>query len=118
MKYQKPPLSIQQQIEKLKQRGLIFHDEEKAAHYLSNISYYRLRAYTYPFQDNHDPNHPFNQAVSFDDIIDIYVFDRRLRLLVFNSIEKIEIALLQTCPLADCKEMRFPEKWKEEEIWN
>jgi abortive infection bacteriophage resistance protein len=93
MKYSKPPLSITAQIAKLKQRGLKFGNEQKAAHYLSNISYYRLRAYTYPFQDNSDPNHSFIKEISFDDIIELYVFDRRLRLLVFNAIEKIEIAL-------------------------
>ena len=93
MKYSKPPVSIASQITKLKQRGLKICDEHKAAHYLSNISYYRLRAYTYPFQDNSDPNHPFVKEINFEDIIDLYVFDRRLRLLVFNAIEKIEIAL-------------------------
>jgi len=93
MKYSKPPLSITDQIFKLKQRGLKFNDEQKAAHYLSNISYYRLRAYTYPFQDNSNPNHPFIKEISFEEIIGLYIFDRRLRLLVFNAIEKIEIAL-------------------------
>ncbi len=93
MKYSKPPVSIANQITKLKQRGLKICDEHKAAHYLSNISYYRLRAYTYPFQDNSDPGHPFVKEINFEDIIDLYVFDRRLRLLVFNAIEKIEIAL-------------------------
>lgn len=93
MIYSKPPLSISNQIAKLKQRGLKFNDEQKAAHYLSNISYYRLRAYTYSFQDNFNPNHPFTKDVCFEDIIELYVFDRRLRLLVFNAIEKIEIAL-------------------------
>jgi len=93
MKYSKPPVSIANQITKLQQRGLKICDEHKAAHYLSNISYYRLRAYTYPFQDNSDSGHPFVKEINFEDIIDLYVFDRRLRLLVFNAIEKIEIAL-------------------------
>jgi abortive infection bacteriophage resistance protein len=53
MNYSKPSLSISQQIALLKQRGLVFNNEQKAAHYLSNISYYRLRAYTYPFQDTY-----------------------------------------------------------------
>ena len=92
MKYTKLPISIPDQISKLKQRGLSFADEPKAAHYLSNISFYRLRAYTYPFQDNNDANHPFIKKVSFEDIIRLYVFDRQLRLLLFNAIEKIEIA--------------------------
>jgi abortive infection bacteriophage resistance protein len=93
MKYTKPPLSIPDQITRLKQRGLLFNDEQKAAHYLSNISYYRLRAYTYPFQDNTVTNHPFNQSITFEEIVELYVFDRRLRLLVFNAIEKVEISL-------------------------
>lgn len=93
MKYSNPPLSIENQIANLKQRGLQFNNEHKAAHYLSNISYYRLRAYTYPFQDNSNSSHLFVKKVSFEDIIGLYVFDRRLRLLVFNAIEKIEIAL-------------------------
>jgi abortive infection bacteriophage resistance protein len=92
MNFTKPPLSIADQISKLKKRGLIFYNETKAAHYLSNISYYRLRAYTYPFQDNTDPDHPFVKVVSFEEIIDLYVFDRKLRLLIFNAIEKIEVA--------------------------
>jgi len=92
MKYIKQSFEITSQISLLKQRGLIVTDEVKTAHYLSNISYYRLRAYTYPFQDNSDENHPFIKEVSFDDIINLYVFDRKLRLLIFNAIEKIEIA--------------------------
>jgi abortive infection bacteriophage resistance protein len=93
MKYTKQPISVTAQIEKLKSRGLRFLDERKAANYLSNISYYRLRAYTYPFQDNDNSEHPFIQNVSFEDIIDLYVFDRKLRLLIFGAIEKIEVSL-------------------------
>lgn len=93
MNYNKPPISIAQQIERLKKRGLNFNDEERAAHYLSNISYYRLRAYTYPFQDNFNPQHPFIVQISFEEIIQLYVFDRKLRMLVFNALEKIEVAL-------------------------
>ena len=93
MNYSKPPLSIADQIGKLKARGLSFSCENQAAHYLSNISYYRLRAYTYPFQDNGNPDHPFIRPLDFNDIINLYVFDRRLRFIVFNALEKVEIAL-------------------------
>ena len=96
MKYQKQPLSIAEQIAKLEGRGLLFKDKNLAAKYLSNISYYRLRAYTYPFQDNDDPNmdHQFiREDITFQDIIDLYVFDRRLRSLVFNELEKVEVAV-------------------------
>lgn len=96
MKYQKRPLSIEEQIAKLEGRGLQFDDKDLAAKYLSNISYYRLRAYTYPFQNNDDScmDHQFiREDITFQDIIDLYVFDRRLRSLVFNELEKVEVAV-------------------------
>lgn len=93
MRYRKPPLPVSDQITLLENRGLLIPDHAKAAHYLSNISYYRLRAYTYPFQNNQDPNHPFRPGTTFDQILDVYLFDRALRILVFDAIERIEIAL-------------------------
>lgn len=96
MHYNKRPLTINEQLGKLQARGLIFDDEALAKRYLSNISYYRLRAYTYPFQNNSDPDadHKFIRSdIHFSDIIDLYCFDRRLRNLVFNAIEKIEVAV-------------------------
>lgn len=95
-KYTKKPLSIKQQVLKLKLRGLIIDDENLAESYLSNISYYRLRAYTFPFQNNTDKNadHKFiSNSIHFKDIIDIYCFDRRLRSVIFNALEKIEVAI-------------------------
>ena len=96
MNYSKPPLSITEQIIKLEKRGLNFSNKTLASHYLQNISYYRLRAFTYPFQDNQNPisDHSFiRNDIDFNDIIDLYVFDRRLRNLVFNELEKIEVAV-------------------------
>ena len=92
MKYTKPAISFQQQIEELKQKGLAFNNEKHSRVFLENINYYRLRAYTYPFQDNTNPQHPFIKAVSFEKIIDLYNFDSKLRTLVFEALEKIEIA--------------------------
>ena len=89
MNYNKPAITIQDQIAKLKSRGLVISDDDKATSYLSNISFYRLRAYTFPFQDNTDPNHPFIQKISFEEIINLYVFDRQFRLFVLDAIEKI-----------------------------
>lgn len=93
MKYSKLSISLEEQVKLLQKRGLKIEDPEKARHYLSNISYYRLRAYTFPYQDNTTPEHPFTSEVSFEEIIQLYVFDRHLRLLVFDGLEKIEIAL-------------------------
>jgi len=93
MNYTKPAVSVADQIITLKNRGLVISDEAKAASYLSNISYYRLRAYTFPFQNNSDPSHPFITKVRFEDIINLYVFDRQFRLFVLDAIEKIEISM-------------------------
>lgn len=93
MKYNKPALTIPQQITKLKDRGLVIPDDTLAERYLSNISYYRLRAYTYPYQNNREENQPFVENASIDQVMELYTFDRRLRLLLFDAIERIEIAL-------------------------
>lgn len=93
MKYSKPSISVSDQVDKLKERGLAIPDKDIAKRFLSNISYYRLRAYTYPFQDNDHREHPFVGVVSLDDVMALYTFDRRLRLLVFDAVERIEIAL-------------------------
>lgn len=93
MKYNKPALPVPEQISKLKDRGLKIPDEALATRYLSNISYYRLRAYTYPYQNNLKENQPFIGEVSIEDIMELYTFDRHLRLLIFDAVERIEIAL-------------------------
>ncbi len=85
MKYTKQAVSIPDQVNKLKGQGLRFQDKNYGRKVLSRISYYRLRAYTYPFQDNEDPNHPFIKDVDFETIISLYRFDQKLRVLVFDA---------------------------------
>lgn len=50
MRYTKPSLSIESQIQLLQSRGLQINDTKRATRHLSNISYYRLSAYMKPFQ--------------------------------------------------------------------
>ncbi len=94
--YTKPALSFEQQIELLKNRGLNISDEERAKRHLSNVSYYRLSAYMLPYkimQANGVVTDDFINGTIWDDIWNLYKFDRKLRLLVFDAIERIEIAL-------------------------
>lgn len=93
MKYSKPPLSLTDQIASLKSKGLVIHNDQVAFDALSRVSFYRLRAYTYPFQDNSIPEHPFVKKVSIEEIMALYNFDRALRVLIFDALERIEIAL-------------------------
>lgn len=88
----KSPKTIEEQISLLLSRDMLFHDISKAPHFLANISYYRLKGYWWELQDNKE-NHHFSQDTYFEDIIDVYNFDRHFRLIVFNAIERIEIAL-------------------------
>lgn len=93
MRFEKSALTIEQQIELLESRGMVINDKPKAAHYLSNISYYRLSAYWYTFLSEPKSEHRFSNKTTFEKAIDTYVFDRRLRLLIFDEIERIEISL-------------------------
>ena len=90
MKYTKPSLSIQEQISLLKDRGLIIPDYHRAERYLIFIGYYRLSVYFLPFQKNKDK---FDDDIKFDDILNLYIFNRKLKLLVLDAIERIEIAV-------------------------
>jgi abortive infection bacteriophage resistance protein len=92
MRYRKPPLSIAEQVNTLKSRGLIISDEKRAKHYLSYISLYRFRAYKFAYQDNSNPKHPFYPESTFEKVLNTYLFDRKLRVLVFDALERIEIA--------------------------
>jgi abortive infection bacteriophage resistance protein len=90
--YTKPPLSVEQQIELLEKRGLQIPERKAAERLLSTVSYYRLRGYTYPFQENVSGEHPFHKGTGLDFIEYVYEFDRRLRLIVMDALERIEIA--------------------------
>jgi len=94
--YNKPPLSIHEQIKLLESRGLIVSDHQRAHHYLQYISYYRFSIYTRSFQAEPASNHQFQENTRFDDVLDRYKFDRELRLLLLDAIERIEIAIRAT----------------------
>ncbi len=90
--FEKIAIPINLQIEKLKKRGLQIETLDNAAHYLSHISYYRLAGYWWTMQIDKE-NHIFKPNSRFVDVIALYNFDRELRLLLFDVIEKIEISL-------------------------
>jgi abortive infection bacteriophage resistance protein len=93
-RYSKPPLILTDQVQTLLiNRGLLVADTNLAAHCLSNINYYRLSAYLRYFQVENDPTHTYKGGSTFDQAMNLYRFDRKLRLLVFDEIERIEIAV-------------------------
>jgi abortive infection bacteriophage resistance protein len=95
MKFTKPALSIPDQVALLTRRGMAVPDQARAEHYLRHISYYRLRAYWLPFEQPAPAagDHMFRAGTSFEDALQLYMFDRHLRLLVMDAIERIEVSL-------------------------
>lgn len=81
-----------QQIQLLKDRGLKFKDEYRATLFLEAVSFFRLTPYMRPFQNYGDSQHHFKVNVGFRQISQLYEFDRRLRLLVMDAIERVEVA--------------------------
>lgn len=78
-------------VQLLKTRGMEITDEENALHYISHIGYYRLSAYMYPLLSIPKEQHLFKRGVTFGKVMMLYRFDKKLRLLLFNEIEKIEV---------------------------
>ena len=75
-KFDQPSLSIQDQLNLLKQRRLNIPDTAQAEHFLKTIGYYRLKAYFKPFILNSNSENGFKPKASFTDILRLYNFDR------------------------------------------
>lgn len=70
-------------------------DEKRAERLLANISYYRLSAYMLPYKQRKDGSilDAFKGGTTWGMIYNLYVFDRKLRLLVFEAIERLEVTI-------------------------
>lgn len=87
----KKPTTYKQQIEILKQKGIIIDDEDKCMTFLSEVNYYRFSAYFLPFK-NMKTNSYF-AGITFHRVQRIYEFDEKIRNLIFGVIQNIEILL-------------------------
>jgi abortive infection bacteriophage resistance protein len=112
--YTKPYRSVTDQIALLESRGMGITDKAAATACLQRIGYYRLSCYWYPFRKSHISTNPltgkvllhpltgkpqviveddFRTGTTFRQVMDHYVFDKRLRLLFLDAIERVEVAL-------------------------
>lgn len=104
VEYTKPWLSLEQQVEKLRSQGIQVGVRDHAVALLESVGYYRLTGYLYPFRkseqyvdkDGHTnirvlgdyrPGTTLRHAAALID------FDRQLRVLVMDGLERIEIAV-------------------------
>lgn len=81
-------------------------NEQRTKNYLLNIGYHRLSAYIYPFYQNPKCNLKLKKNTTFDQVLTLYRFDRKLRLLLFNEIEKIELAIRSVLANSGCQELK------------
>jgi len=94
--YTKPALTFEQQLEHLQARGLEVTSPVRAIATLASISYYRLSGYWYPMRQRAPGGEVLNEfepGATFDSAVGLYEFDRQLRLLVLDAIERVEVAL-------------------------
>lgn len=89
MHYPKHPLTFSDQLGLIQQRGLLVDDPARALRWLEQVSYYRLSAYFLPFKHGNQ----FLPGAEFNEIAGLYIFDRKLRLLVLDAIERVEVAV-------------------------
>lgn len=90
--YAKYPITIADQIEMLRSRGLIISDTKYAESQLSKISYFRLANYWFPMEQD-KTRHKFKPHSTFENVMHLYSFDKELRNIIFSGIQTIEIAL-------------------------
>ena len=112
--YSKPWQSHEEQLDLLIARGLAVTDRTKALESLKRIGYYRLSGYWHSFRERtgplvllgregRKPARPrkvetialdsFKPGATLQDAVRLYVFDKQLRLLAVDALERIEIAL-------------------------
>jgi abortive infection bacteriophage resistance protein len=102
--YNKPYRTFEQQLKLLKSRGLAVTNDRVALEYLRRLGYYRLSGYWYPCRKlipypahQSKPPRPqredgFMSGARFQDAVELYVFDKKLRLLILDAIERVEVA--------------------------
>jgi abortive infection bacteriophage resistance protein len=99
MAYTKPYLPVSDQLALIKGRGMVISDDALAQTYLNRIGYYRLSGYWYPYRQSTGSGPSFavgdnfRAGTKFSEVVGLYVFDKMLRLLMLDVIERIEIAL-------------------------
>ncbi len=96
-------LSFEQQLISLKSKGMLIDNDVAALSYLERVGYYRLSGYWYPFRQFDDDilNDKitnkrlgvFVDNTHFRDIVALYVFDKKIRLLALDALERIEMAV-------------------------
>lgn len=91
LKEHQPSMNIEEQINNLKAIGLKIDNEDYARQILNDISYFRLiKAYGLGLKKK---NADFDGSVSFEQIVELYLFNVNFRQHLFTMVERIEVNL-------------------------
>lgn len=85
----KPPTTFKEQVQRLHERNMIVGEEETAEIILERLNYYRLSGYMLSFKEE---DHLYKSGSTFENVVRLYEFDRKLRNLLIGILESIEIA--------------------------
>ena len=96
----KPFQDYAQLLASLQARGMEIPNPDYALRKLSQVGYYRLSGFWYICRKANTDSHSTNKRLDefllntqFNEIFRLYLFDKRLRLLFLDAIERIEVSL-------------------------
>lgn len=114
-RYDKPVADDDALLVALRERGLLIDDTERALRYLRSIGYYRLSGYLSAFEpgtkSDGTRDHALLPGTTFQQVLDLYVFDRKLRILVMEAMERVEVALRASWANALARATGNPHAW-------
>ena len=87
MQYEKPFATFDDQVDLLLSRGMQ-GDKAVIRDHLVDVGYYRLSGYWHIFKQE---DNSFKPETTFGKVWNIYTFDRQLRLIVLDAIERVEV---------------------------
>jgi abortive infection bacteriophage resistance protein len=89
--YSKVALSAEETLHRLWDRGLRIDDRQSNLRTLRSVGHFRLLIYMRRFQN--PATRKFLPRTRFSDVVELYDFDRGLRSITMDAVERIEVAL-------------------------
>ena len=101
--------TLDQQINILKEKGLVINDIDFAKKVLFKENYFFLSGYRYLFMTKYKEK-KFNDGTTFDELYSVFLFDRHIRNLMFKNILIVENNIKSIMSYQLSKKYGFKEK--------
>ena len=88
--YTRKPTTLAEQLQHLRSLGLSIDDEDKFCNFISQAGYYRVKAFLLPYRN---VDRSFVEGACSEKVMQLYNFDVGLRLLVFQTVQVLELAI-------------------------